>query len=199
METLAAFREQLACYGGAAGDAEHAHHREMIRLLGRPEAFSRSHFEPGHITASLFIVDGAGRLLLHHHRRLGRWLQMGGHLEEGESPLDAALREGAEESGLRDLQPLGSEPFDLDIHPIPAGKGEPAHRHFDVRYIARTSEPERIAIDAAESIELRWSTLEEAATLMSSPESQRAIAKIAKAIVSWQVTAGSSPRTSFVS
>ncbi|HEX6179011.1 MAG TPA: NUDIX hydrolase [Thermoanaerobaculia bacterium] len=182
METLVAFREQLACYGGAADDAERDHHREIMRLLELPDAFSRSHFAPGHITASLFIVDPAGRLLLHYHRRLCRWLQMGGHLEDEESPLEAALREGAEESGLHDLEPMSGEPFDLDIHPIPAGKGEPDHRHFDVRYIARTNEPERITIDAAESVDLRWSTLEQAAEMMSSPESRRAIAKIAKLV-----------------
>ena len=184
METPGAFLEQLARYGGAADETEHAHLQEMMQLLAKPDAFSRSYFAPGHITASLFIVDRTGRLLLHHHRRLGRWLQMGGHLEPGESPLRAALREGAEESGLHDLQPVSPEPFDLDIHPIPAGKGEPEHRHFDVRYIARTNEPERIVIDAAESVELRWLPLQEAAELMSSPESRRAIAKIARVISS---------------
>lgn len=165
-----------------ADDRERQHHYELIELVRTSAApFSRGTFAPGHVTASLFIIDGAGRLLLHHHRRLDKWLQMGGHLEPGESALEAALREGAEESGLRDLE-AEPEILDLDIHPIPAGKGEPDHRHYDVRYLARTSTPESITIDDAESLDLRWVTLADAVTLMATEESRRVIDKIAAAI-----------------
>jgi 8-oxo-dGTP pyrophosphatase MutT (NUDIX family) len=181
MDAMAEFRELLARFDGA-DDVERRHHYEIMDLLRSDGAYRRDHFVPGHITASVFIVDGRGHLLLHHHRRLGRWLQMGGHLEPGETPLDAALREGAEESGLSDLSLLKAEPFDLDIHPIPAAKGEPDHRHYDVRYVARTATPHAITIDGAESLELKWVTLEEAVVLMSSPESKRAIRKIASAL-----------------
>lgn len=68
--------------------------------------------------------------------------------------------------------------LDLHIHPIPAGKGEPAHDHFDVRYLARTATPEAIAIDRAESNELAWVDLARAAELMPGAESRRAIRKI---------------------
>jgi 8-oxo-dGTP pyrophosphatase MutT (NUDIX family) len=143
---------------------------------------SRRQFEPGHLTGSCFIIDDTGsRLLLHHHRRLNRWLQMGGHLEDGEQPVDAALREGREESGLLDLQIVG-EIADLDVHVIPAGRGEPEHRHFDVRYIARTRSPEAIVIDAQESNELMWVDLDRAAALMEGEESQRVIRKIRRLI-----------------
>jgi 8-oxo-dGTP pyrophosphatase MutT (NUDIX family) len=175
------FREELRRYQ-AADETERRHQRELIALMETSTApFSRGTFAPGHITASLFIVDGAARLLLHHHRRLGRWLQMGGHLEVGESPLDAALREGAEESGLADLT-VAPGIFDLDIHPIPAGKGEPEHRHYDVRYLARTSDPDCITIDTGESVDLRWVTLADAVTLMATEESRRVIDKIAAAL-----------------
>ena len=103
---------------------------------------------------------------------------MGGHIEPGETPLQAALREGAEESGLDDLE-ARPELLDIDIHLVPAGKGEPDHRHFDVRYLARTKHPENIAADVAESIDLKWMSLDEAAVLMGSPESLRVIRKIA--------------------
>lgn len=156
---------------------EDGHRQQMVKLLtDAPEPFSRAHFAPGHFTASCYIVDGQGRLLLHHHRRLDRWLQMGGHVDGDELPVAAALREGREESGLPDLVALPM--FDLDIHGIPAGKGEPDHHHFDVRFVARTARPEAIAIDPAESNELAWVTLERAAELMPGPESQRAIRKI---------------------
>lgn len=157
--------------------AEAAHRKAMVELLGSEgDPFARDHFAPGHFTASCYVVDGQGRLLLHHHRRLGRWLQMGGHVEPGETCDLAALREGREESGLADLRVLAL--LDLDVHVIPAGRGEPEHHHFDVRYIARTSAPDSITIDSAESNDLAWVTLDRAGELMTSPESHRAIRKI---------------------
>ena len=169
--------EELRAYR-PANDVERAHRDAMLDLLAySPAALSRDNFVPGHFTASCFIVDGAGRLLLHHHRRLDRWLQMGGHLEAGETPEHAALREGAEESGLGDLTIVGAI-LDLDIHQIPAARGEPDHAHFDVRYLARTANPESISIDRAESNELTWVTLDRAAELMRGEESLRVLGKI---------------------
>lgn len=167
---------QLRTYDPA--DAAEAGHRQaMLDLLGAAaDPFARSHFAPGHFTASCYIVDGDGRLLLHHHRRLNRWLQMGGHVEGEELPESAALREGREESGLADLETVAL--LDLDIHGIPAGKGEPDHHHYDVRYLARTARPEGITIDRAESNELAWMALDRAAELMPGAESRRAIRKI---------------------
>ena len=151
---------------------------QLLRATGAP--FSRNQFEPGHITASCYVIDGGGRLLLHHHRRLNRWLQMGGHVEAGEQPVDAALREAAEESGLRDLELAYDGIADLDVHVIPAGRGEPQHRHFDVRYIARTGSPEAIAMDAQESNDLIWVDLDRAADLMKGEESLRVLRKIGR-------------------
>lgn len=170
--------DQLRGYATAeAAEAEHA--RAMLELLETADdAFSRAHFVPGHFTASCYIVDAEGRLLLHHHKRLDRWLQMGGHVEGDESPDLAALREGREESGLRDLVHLTDGIFDLDIHPIPAAKGEPDHAHFDIRYLAFTASPETAVPDGAESNGLAWVTLERAAELMPGPESARVIRKI---------------------
>jgi len=153
---------------------------DLLRTTAAP--FSRAQFEPGHITASCYVIDEAGRLLLHHHRRLDRWLQMGGHLEDGETPVEAALREAAEESGLRDLRIVSEGIADLDVHVIPAGRGEPEHRHFDVRYIARTGSPDAIAMDANESKALQWVHLDRAAALMRGEESLRVLRKIARLI-----------------
>lgn len=161
-------------------DVERGHLASITRLLESSSApFSRHSFVPGHITASAFVVDLAGtRLLLHHHRRLDRWLQMGGHVDEGEHVVDAALREAREESGLDELALTAPAPFDLDVHAIPAAKGEPVHLHFDIRYIVRASRPDAIRIAPDESNALRWFTFDEAIAAMASPESQRAIAKI---------------------
>jgi 8-oxo-dGTP pyrophosphatase MutT (NUDIX family) len=171
--------EELRSYTPA--DAlEAQHHRAIEKLLsGDGDPFSRNHFAPGHITASCFIVHPHGTsVLLHHHRRLGRWLQMGGHVEEGETPAQTALREGAEESGLDDLAFVSERVFDLDVHPIPAGKGEPDHHHFDIRFVARTERPDAIAIDRNESNDLAWVPLARAVALMNEEASTRAIRKI---------------------
>jgi 8-oxo-dGTP pyrophosphatase MutT (NUDIX family) len=114
-----------------AGDA--AFVREFLRV--HPEdAHLRSQLE-GHLTGSGFVLDAARtRVLLLRHKRLHRWLQPGGHGEGEIDPQEIALREIAEETGLTDLLPLGEGLFDVDVHPIPARPGEPAHLHLDLRY-----------------------------------------------------------------
>jgi len=170
--------DQLREYA-AADAAEAEYRRAMLELLeSAGDAFSRGHFAPGHFTASCYIVDAEGRLLLHHHKRLDRWLQMGGHVDGDEPPDLAALREGREESGLPDLVQMTDGIFDLDIHPIPAGKGEPDHAHFDIRYLMRTASPEAAVADREESNDLAWVTLERAAELMPGPDAARVLRKI---------------------
>jgi len=157
---------------------EARHHAAIVELVGGTErAFDRDHFAPGHITASCFIVAD-DKLLLHHHRRLDRWLQMGGHVELDEHPEAAALREGREESGLDDLALIEDGIFDLDVHVIPPAKGEPEHRHFDVRYVARTASPGAVVIDRAESNDVAWVPLDRAEALMNEAASSRVIQKI---------------------
>lgn len=179
MERTTALLDELRRYVPADG-LERQHQRGIVELLtGTAEPFSRHTFAPGHITASCFIIHPeTRRILLHHHRRLNRWLQMGGHVEGGEAPLEAAFREGAEESGLRDLQAVVEGVVDVDVHFIPAGKGEPDHSHFDVRFLARTSTPEAITIDRSESNDLAWVDLDRAEALMNEEASSRVLRKI---------------------
>jgi 8-oxo-dGTP pyrophosphatase MutT (NUDIX family) len=153
----------------------------LALVESEPGCFARGTFAPGHVTGSGFIVHPPSRrVLLHHHRRLDAWLQMGGH-DEGESdPRATALREGAEESGLADLVLLSDEILDVDVHPIPAGKGEPPHLHHDVRYALATASPDAIHRDDAESLDLRWFGLEEAAAAMGDPDATRALARLAR-------------------
>jgi 8-oxo-dGTP pyrophosphatase MutT (NUDIX family) len=161
-----------------ADEAEARNVAAVVNLLTTSaDPFSRAHFDPGHITASCYVVDPDGRLLLHHHRRLGRWLQMGGHVEPDESIAEAALREGREESGLADLT-IDGRILDVDVHAIPASNGDPLHHHFDVRYIARTAAPYSISMRDDESNDLAWMSLERAEALMNAPESSRVIRKL---------------------
>ena len=169
----------LASYSPA--DAVEAEHVAAVKeLVARGDAtLARSHFAPGHITASAFIVDPVAlQILLHHHRRLGRWLQMGGHVDQGESPLNAALREAREESGLRTLTPLVSEPFDIDVHVIPEAKGEPQHLHFDIRFLFAASRLDDVTLAEEESVDLAWLDFDEAEARMNEEASTRALGKI---------------------
>jgi len=122
---------------------------------------------PGHVTASaLIFAPERDSILLIHHRRLGRWLQPGGHVEAGEFPLAAARREVAEEVGLEDLEYLPafeadpSLPLDIDSHSIPANarKGEPAHMHHDFLYvmIMPANHPAALKPQPSEIIEAAW-------------------------------------------
>ena len=174
---------QAALLAHVPADAAEARDRDaMLALVGaEPACFSRTTYDPGHFTGSLFVVSEAdGRVLLHHHRRLGRWLQMGGH-DEGElDPARTALREGREESGLPDLVLLSPAILDLDVHAIPAARGEPPHAHFDVRYAAVTRSADEARADEAESLGLAWLTPAEAARRMREPGALRALAKVAR-------------------
>jgi len=123
-------------------------------LAAREDACLRS-CVPGHLTASTVLLDHDRRnVLLTLHPRVGRWIQLGGHCEPGDTTLaGAALREAEEESGIDGLY-LEPEPLHLDVHPITCSLGVPT-RHLDVRFVARAPEgaTERIS---EESLDLRW-------------------------------------------
>ena len=119
---------------------------------------------PGHITSSAWIVSRESRsVLLTHHRKLERWLQLGGHTDGEINVLSSALREAEEESGLVGFAPIPPrevaspfEIFDVDVHLIPARHDEPAHEHHDIRFLLEVSEDQEIEHQIVESKEVRW-------------------------------------------
>ncbi len=153
-DTDQAFAEDLASYA-----RQWPLERDTVMLFERllddaEDPFRRERLS-GHFTASVWLVSAdAGRVLLTHHRKLGIWLQLGGHAD-GERDLQlAALKEAQEESGLTDLR---IEPgiFDLDRHRIPQHKDVPEHWHYDVRYVVRASDNEDYVV-SDESHDLAW-------------------------------------------
>lgn len=109
----------------------------------------------GHLTASSWLVDRSGtRALLTHHRKLGRWLQPGGHADGDRDLMRVALREAEEETGLTGLR-VEAGIFDLDRHRIPAHRDVPEHWHYDVRYVVHAGEDEAFMV-GGESHALAW-------------------------------------------
>lgn len=119
-----------------------------------PDVFERTRVD-GHFTASCWLVSADGqRVLLTHHRKLNRWLQLGGHADGDSDLAQVALREAQEESGLGELQ-VEPQIFDIDAHIIPARGSDPAHVHWDVRFVVRCVGCEEFVV-SAESLALAW-------------------------------------------
>jgi hypothetical protein len=133
--------------------------RRFIDFVERePGCFERTTVE-GHVTGSAWIVDPDGqRVLLTHHRKLDRWLQLGGHADGDTNVLRVALTEAREESGIHEFTVVMEEIFDVDIHPIPARGVDPEHFHFDVRYVLRAHSTDHVVSE--ESHDLAWVDVE---------------------------------------
>jgi len=143
-----------------ADDREAGYRDRIVALLGESaDPFSRAHFEPGHVTAGGFVLSpDRSSVLLVLHRKLGRWLQPGGHIEADDQDIVATQRrEIEEETGLSDLQWLGV--FDLDVHTFPRRGDEPAHEHFDVRSAFVSGEWGAVAGDGTDDV--RWFRFDE--------------------------------------
>jgi 8-oxo-dGTP pyrophosphatase MutT (NUDIX family) len=134
-------------------------HAVLSFVLGRPDACRRD-CVPGHVTASALVLDHTGtRALLTLHPRFGRWLQLGGHCEDGDADIvAAALREATEESGIAGLR-IEPALAALHVHPVTCSLGEPT-RHLDLQFIAHAPSNAEITC-SDESLDLRWWPLEE--------------------------------------
>ncbi len=124
-------------------------------VADEPRWFDRA-LHVGHVTGSAWVVDPRARTVaLVRHRKLARWLQPGGHVEPGDADVRAtAHREACEELTLALPAPVVGI-YDVDVHEIPARDDEPAHLHYDLRYLIEAS-GETTAMPSAESHDARF-------------------------------------------
>jgi 8-oxo-dGTP pyrophosphatase MutT (NUDIX family) len=135
---------------------------------------------PGHLTGSAWVVSpDRRRVLLVHHRKLDRWLQPGGHADGDEDLGRVACREVREETGVGNLKMILPGIFDLDVHEIPARGAEPAHRHYDLRYLFE-ADPAIPLVVTRESRALAWVELGQVAALNSEASLGRMVGKTAR-------------------
>lgn len=163
----------------APSDAlETEHKNATLALLRETEhCFLRSDF-PGHMVGGVWLLSpDETQVLMTHHKFLDRWFQFGGHADGECDIANVALREGQEESGIEDIYLISNDIFDIDVHAIPENqkKGEPAHWHYELRYLGKARTMDFTLSD--ESHALRWFTMEEAETMSTDESRRRMIAK----------------------
>ncbi len=162
-----------------ATDLEDIHRDRMVGLLERTQApFSHAQYEPGHFTASAFVLSPDRRdVLLIWHDKLQRWLQPGGHIEpEDADPIAAARREVAEETMLDDVELVTGGLLDVDVHAIPPHKDTPGHEHFDLRFAFISGTRTVAAADGCSDV--RWVPLTEVAGVDTDESVMRAVRRL---------------------
>lgn len=161
------------------GSAEEADVNEILELADTaPDLWSQE--LPLHLTASALVVHvESGRLLLRWHARQQAWLQVGGHGEPGErEPLQVALREGIEETGLVDLRPWPDATLlHAVIVPVAAKGDSPAHRHADLRFVLDTDQPDAARAERPDA-PLRWVSLQDAVNLTAEANLRASIGRL---------------------
>ncbi len=136
-------------------DEERDDYETLIEFITtNPGCFEREN--AGHITGSVWLINHEGtHALLTHHKKLGKWLQLGGHADGDPHIPRVAMKEAVEESGIEGLTFVMEGIFDIDIHPIP----NQCLVHYDVRYLIKAGPNANYTV-SHESHDLAWVPLE---------------------------------------
>ena len=160
-----------------ADDLENEMYLETIQFVNdNPECFERT-LQKGHITASGWVISPDRSLaLLMHHRKLDRWFQPGGHADGNPDVLHVAEKEVEEETGASNLKLAKEGIFDVDVHLIPANSKDPAHYHYDIRFVFEADPNAELEINS-ESKDVRWVPAQEIVLLNDSESLMRMVRK----------------------
>jgi len=151
-------RRAVAAHDPADGRETEARERILTALAALAHPLDTD-ADPTHVTGSAIVVGRRGTVL-HMHKRLHRWMQPGGHLDAGEAPWEAALRESEEETGLTLRHPAGGPRLvHVDVHPAADG-----HTHLDLRYLLLAPDDDPSPLEG-ESPLARWYSWDEAMAL----------------------------------
>lgn len=183
--------KDLAAYQARAGGFDQETAQLFLNFVRQePKCFERFNL-PGHMTGSALVMNrDLTKVLLTHHKKLGMWLQLGGHADGLAITHQVAMAEALEESGIKSLEFLSYEqatfgtksitsplPFDLDRHLIPANSRDPEHYHYDVRYLLINYSDETPVV-SEESHDVRWFTLNEARQMTNEASMHRQFSKV---------------------
>ncbi|HSC24982.1 MAG TPA: NUDIX hydrolase [Candidatus Babeliales bacterium] len=156
-KSFVTLKQLLGLYSPDNNAEKESKERILTFLDHYPDAFERS-LEVGHITASCWLLNKNNtHALLTHHRKLGMWIQLGGHCDGDRDVLSVAIKEAQEESGIIGIRPVTTTIFDIDVHENPESKKEKAHYHYDIRFLLQVISDEKIVV-SDESHALAWVT-----------------------------------------
>jgi len=161
-------------------DAHEAKMLESIKeFVRRYDNFHSRQQLAGHLTGSAWVVsEDRTHALLTYHGKFDCWVQLGGHVEDDADMLSAAWREAREESGLPNVTPLSDQIFDVDVHSIPANPKEPAHFHYDIRFLFSADRAAPLIV-SSESKDLAWVEVDKIAELTAEESVLRMVRKMA--------------------
>lgn len=167
-------------YNYKSFNAEEEVNRAKHVLLFQKNAspFSRdSH--PHHFTVSALVVDETySYVLLIKHKKLGIWLQPGGHCEGEPSMREGALREVMEETGLKNIS-ISKDIFDVAVYPYDKDNSN-SHTDYDVMYLAVADKNQSLMLQEEEIADIRWVPLEDLLDYNHKKPFARGIEKVKK-------------------
>lgn len=136
-------------------DEEQSHYDQLLTFINdNPRCFERDNH--GHVTGSVWLINhDHTHVLLTHHKKLDRWLQLGGHADGDHLIHSVAMKEAQEESGIEGLSLVTEEIFDIDIHAIP----NKCAYHYDIRYVIKAPQGAQYNV-SEESHDLAWVALD---------------------------------------